>query len=824
MTSKSHHCTTCFDLNNNRNAPDQRSVSSESLQTEKQQHASNERVIKSFQKSLRHDLASFATISSKTKYLLPLEEETDNSSRVQVKGSQQFAKSELRHNEKNEYQPESLGSNKTIPETTSEFSSSDSSLQTHNKHDTVTMEYVDRCLACLKKLDQPVTTIAGIGPKTKQSLNELGLFTLRDLLWYFPRSFIDRTRLQRDVSAIPDGELGTFVLKVHGEKARHNVVPCTDEMGNPVNVVFLYGNSRRGTNIVNAKKAELCERKEVRMIVSGRVKSSEKGYAIINPEVITSLGDAKDVLGIEPVYRLCSGLSQSKLIKAIDGALEVAEELRLLPESLPLDVLAELNWPGFVDAIVIAHKPKTLDEAGVVSPARCRLAFEELCIQQAQLTLTRWKLKYSDISGVRIAQTDDFFYSTWQDSPLVSKAVQSLPFKLTRSQISCLHEIWNDAITCRDGRMARLLQGDVGSGKTVLAYLLGLGCIESRQGGGSVVALLAPTQLLALQHYQTISDFAHTLNKQNTDSKINNIGVALLTGDIVGNKRNEVLSRLEHAGEADAIFLVGTHALITPGVVERLRNLSSHQSKGLALCVIDEEQRFGVRQRDVLASCAANTLFMSATPIPRTVGLQESGLLDVTHLECEPRTVETTITSADNLEKVIGVLRTKINNYGSKCFWVLPRIGGNKTCEDSDSLQSTVLSRYAMLRELLGNEKVGYIHGRMKIEEREEQLARFADQASAVNVLVSTTVIEVGIDVPNVDILIVENADRFGLSALHQLRGRIGRRGSHDLNCHCLLISDEAYFNDAAGSSLSLKRLGEKDMLTFSRIFFRCCA
>lgn len=472
----------------------------------------------------------------------------------------------------------------------------------------VTMEYVDKCLALLQRLEQSVNTIPGIGPKTAQSLNKLGLFTLRDLLWYFPRSFIDRSVLQRDISNLIDGELGTFVLKVDQEHAKLNTVPCTDEAGNAIDVVFFY-RGLRGTNIARAAKAKLCQGDE--MIVSGKIKSTEKGYTIFNPDVIETINNATGVLGVQPVYRLNSELSHNKLVKAIDGALTIAEDLRLLPESLPSKVLVELGWPTFVDAIKIAHKPSTIDEAGIDQPARTRLAFEELCIQQAQLALTRWDLKFSGVATDLESPMLRPSIPTWRESPLISKAVQSLPFELTASQMKCLDEIWVD--TNSNGRMTRLLQGDVGSGKTVIGYLAGLGCIESRQGGA--VALLAPTQLLALQHYQTITDFSDKLNKNHAGSTINNIQVELLTGSVVGTNREKVLSRLENAGESDAIFLIGTHALVTPDVIERLSS-----NKSIALSIIDEEQRFGVRQRQAISSCAANTLYMTATPIPRSIG------------------------------------------------------------------------------------------------------------------------------------------------------------------------------------------------------------
>ena len=681
------------------------------------------------------------------------------------------------------------------------------SLDLGDRDSQVSMEYVDSCLDLLCKLEQPVSALPGVGPKTTQSLHKLGLHTLRDLLWYFPRSFIDRSVFQRDIREVPDGALGTFVLTVHRKQARHNAVPCTDSEGNSIDIVFLFGRSRQGANIANAAKTKLCM--DDKMIVSGRVSRSQNGFTIFNPDVIERTNNATNILGIEPVYRLNSGLSQNKLIKAIEGALQVVEELRILPESLPDEVLGDLGWPRFVDAIKISHMPKKMEDAGVDSPARKRLAFEELCIQQAQIALAKWDLKYT---GAATSESPSLLGpSTWRDSPLVTRAVELLPFELNESQMNCLDEIWNDAIAkMENSRMSRLLQGDVGSGKTVIAYLVGLGCIGSRQGGAPVVSLLAPTQLLALQHYQTISNFANIFNNGSAGTSLNNIRVELLTGSVFGSKREDLIARLENSSESDAVFLIGTHALITTDVVERLSGLSSVSSqtngKGLALSIIDEEQRFGVQQRKALSSCSANTLYMSATPIPRTIGLHGAGLLDVTNLQCKQRNIATTITTSDNLDRIIDILQMKIDN-GSRCFWVLPRIGDELEDIDSSSRQSSVLTRHSMLSKTLGPDRVGHIHGRMNIKDREKELAKFADRSSSINILVSTTIIEVGIDIPDVDILVVENADHFGLSALHQLRGRIGRSSKNNMKCHCILLSAEGHFNDATGPSSSLTRL-----------------
>eukprot|EP00804_Cyclotella_cryptica_P030503 CCRYP_008555-RA/>CCRYP_008555-RA protein AED:0.35 eAED:0.42 QI:0/0/0/1/0/0/3/0/277 len=276
----------------------------------------------------------------------------------------------------------------------------------------------------------------------------------------------------------------------------------------------------------------------------------------------------------------------------------------------------------------------------------------------------------------------------------------------------CLDEMWNDAIVCHNGRMARLLQGDIGSA-TVLEYLLGLSCIELRQGSGPVVAILAPSQLLAEQQYQTLSDFANTFNKQNVDAKINNIGVEILTGTMVGYKRNEVLSRLEHAGKADAIFLVMTHVLVL--ILSRIFVIFLFINLMVLYCVLLMKSK-GLVCANIKLWLVVPLIHYLLTPFPLAAGLQEAGLLDVTYLEYEPRTVKNTITTSDNLEEVVSALRTKIDNHGSKCFWVLPRIGETRTCEDSDSFQSTVLGRYKMLTELLGPKRVGFIHGRRKIQ------------------------------------------------------------------------------------------------------------
>ena len=669
----------------------------------------------------------------------------------------------------------------------------------------VTMSQVDTTLHQLQKLDEPISSIKGVGTKTEAAFHKLGLVTLRDLLWHFPRAFIDRSTLQSDIRDVPDGEIGTVRLTVGKDSIKGSKIACIDESGNNVDVTFFYGRSKRGTIAATNKLKEICNHHSI--IVSGKVQHSPRSSTMFNPDKCVSADEAESVVGIEPVYALTSGLRKQVLINAIDEALEVATELlESVPESLSDEALEALSWPTLSDAIVAAHQPPSMTEAGPSSPARQRLAFEELCIQQAQIALMRWNLKYNNINSIEKSQQQ--LPSSWNESPLVAAAAESLPFQLTDSQKDCLTEMWNDAILDTDTRMIRLLQGEVGSGKTVLAYLLALGCIESRQGGGRVAAILAPTQLLAQQHAASISDFVSALkNGRDHSSSIRHVHVEVLTGAVTGRHREELLQRLEATSDNDAVILIGTHALMTADIVDCLQQLPSVSSsgfKGLALSVVDEEQRFGVMQREALSSCAANTLYMSATPIPRTFMTARgrgNGLMDYTKLETEKsRTVTTRIASTDEMNRVISSLENKIDE-GSKCFWVLPRIGES---EDPDSQQASVEKRYRELVDIFGEGKVGFVHGRMKIDDREKQLAAFADDRSDIAIMVGTTVIEVGIDIPNVNLLIVEQAERFGLSQLHQLRGRIGRNGSRDdLDCHCLLLTDATKKDDSS----SLTRL-----------------
>ena len=287
--------------------------------------------------------------------------------------------------------------------------------------------------------------------------------------------------MQENVLAIQDGDVATIRVRLHPRsKRKFNSVDCTDVAGNDVRITFFYGNSPKGRAISVAAMASLDEDEA---IVFGKVNHQEKIVNLMNPTVVPA--DKVAQLGIEPIYGLTAGLSQKKLHSAIDEAIQIAKNLvGLLPESLPASTLRLLGWPTFEDALMMAHRPKTMQDAGVRSPARLRLAFEEMTIQQSMLAMMRWNIKVEGLNSADSSAAPNF-----EDSDLVSAAIDTLPFQLTTTQIDGIKDIFRDC--AGNTRMYRLLQGDVGSGKTVVAYLAGLACVEAC--GGGVFAFLAPT-------------------------------------------------------------------------------------------------------------------------------------------------------------------------------------------------------------------------------------------------------------------------------------------------------------------------------------------
>jgi ATP-dependent DNA helicase RecG len=449
--------------------------------------------------------------------------------------------------------------------------------------------------------------------------------------------------------------------------------------------------------------------------------------------VVDEAGFAK-LSGIDPVYPLTEGLALGSLRRAIAQALQ---KLPALPEWISPEVMRRCHFPPLAAALNRVHVPLELTDILPDGPFWSRLAFDELLAGQLALALVRAQLRRP--AGDRNAG----------DGHLRNRIIDALPYALTVSQQQAAAAITDDLR--QPVRMLRLLQGDVGSGKTVVALLAAAAVTEV----GRQAALMAPTEILARQHIKTITPLAERAG----------LRIAILTGREKGKERREILARLQ-AGEID--FLVGTHALIQDDVM----------FSALALAVVDEQHRFGVRERLALTAKgdAVDVLVLSATPIPRTLVLTYFGDMDVSELREKPagrQPIDTRAVPMSRLNEVIdGVGRAL--NAGKLAYWICPLVEESETVRLTDAEQ-----RFDSLKARFGD-KVGLIHGKMRGTEKDRVMAQFA--AAEIGLLVATTVVEVGVDVPAATIMVIENAERFGLAQLHQLRGRIGR-GSEASTC-----------------------------------------
>jgi ATP-dependent DNA helicase RecG len=443
---------------------------------------------------------------------------------------------------------------------------------------------------------------------------------------------------------------------------------------------------------------------------------------------------------LEPVYPLTAGLSGKVLLKAERAAME---RMPSLPEWQDATWLRARRWPSLSKAVAHLHRPQEATDVSNGSPPWQRLAYDELLAGQLALGLVRQSFKQQKgrpVSG---------------NGEIRARIADALPFALTYSQRQALKEIAEDMRA--PFRMLRLLQGDVGSGKTIVALMAMAVAVEA----GAQAALMAPTEVLARQHAETIAPLADSAG----------VSIGLLTGREKGRARAELLERLK-AGEID--ILIGTHALFQADV----------EFKDLAFAVIDEQHRFGVHQRLALQTKGggggANLLVMTATPIPRTLLMTHYGDLDVSRLTEKPAGRKPIVTKAipvESIERLIERIRVQLGE-GAQVYWVCPLIEGSDRSE-----LAAAEERHAHLAQLFGAGKVGLLHGAMPAAAKDQTMAAFA--ANQLNVLVATTVIEVGVDVPNASIMVIEHAERFGLAQLHQLRGRVGR-GTRESFCMLL--------------------------------------
>jgi len=577
----------------------------------------------------------------------------------------------------------------------------------------------------------PTTALPGVGRHAARLLERLAGPSVADLLWHLPTGIIDRRHMPKLADAVP-GAVATLALRIDahvpGRTPRHPYkVRCSDDTGFLHLVYF------------NARPDYLQRSLPVgaRRIVSGRVELFNDERQITHPDHVVPPEELDKVSGIEPVYGLTAGLSPRLLAKAMASALARAPEL---PEWLDPSLVARERWAGWRASLAAAHAPAGPADLEPTTAARRRLAYDELLANQLALGLVR--LNQRRLPG----------RSLCGDGRLTAAATAALPFALTASQQAAFAEIAGDLAA--DRRMLRLLQGDVGSGKTVVALLAMLTAVEC----GAQAALMAPTEILARQHYATIEPLAAAAG----------VRLGSLTGRDKGKARERVLGALVD-GALDLV--VGTHALFQDEVAFR----------DLAVAVIDEQHRFGVHQRLTLAAKGkgVDVLVMTATPIPRTLMLTAYGDLDVSRLTEKPagrKPVDTRVLPLDRLDDVIaGVMRALRND--AKVYWVCPLV------EESEQLDvAAAVERQRQLEATLGH-PVGLVHGKMKAAEKDKVMEAFA--RGGLGLLVATTVIEVGVDVPAATVMVIEHAERFGLAQLHQLRGRIGRG---DRPSTCLLV------------------------------------
>jgi ATP-dependent DNA helicase RecG len=588
----------------------------------------------------------------------------------------------------------------------------------------------------LNPLFVPVTSMSGIGPKQDKLLRFLldraETPRIVDLLLHLPVSVIDR----RDRPKINEAEIGAMVtLEVIVD--RHREPPP----GRSRAPHLVYAHDDTGTVILTYFRTYPGQIEKLlpvgeKRYVSGTTQLFDGMLQITHPDrVVDEEGFAK-LTGIDAVYPLTQGLAITSLRKAIAQALT---KLPALPEWISPEVIRRCKFPSLAEALQRVHVPVEITDVLPEGPFWSRLAFDELLAGQLALALVRAQLRRP--AGDRNAG----------DGHIRRKIIDALPYALTQSQQQATAAIADDLT--KPLRMLRLLQGDVGSGKTVVALLAAAAAAEV----GKQTALMAPTEILARQHIKTITPLAERAG----------LRVAILTGREKGRERKDILARLA-AGEID--FIVGTHALIQDDV----------EFKALALAVVDEQHRFGVRERLTLTNKgnAVDVLVLSATPIPRTLVLTYFGDMDISELREKPagrQPIETRTMSASRLQEVIDGIGRAVDN-GKLIYWIVPLVEESEM--DGPKLTNAE-ERFESLSERFGD-KVGIVHGRMKGAEKDAAMARFA--AGETQILVATTVVEVGVDVPAATIMVIENAERFGLAQLHQLRGRIGR-GSEASTC-----------------------------------------
>ncbi|KRS14240.1 ATP-dependent DNA helicase RecG [Roseovarius atlanticus] len=575
-------------------------------------------------------------------------------------------------------------------------------------------------------------TLEGVGPKTAKSLEALHVTKPRDLLFTLPHSGIDRRKRDTVQGADLPGTVTVEVLVGRHDPPRSRGRPYRIQVEDArvaFQLVFFNGRDDYLNRVLPTG---------ARRVVSGKVELFDGMAQMVHPDHILPVEEAGEIPDFEPVYPLTAGVTQKTMAKAVRSALARAPHLA---EWIDASQKAKETWPDWHAALDHAHSPNNMGDLAATDPARTRLAYDEFMAHQLTLALARARMRRG--KG-RVSEAT---------GALQDKVRAALPYTPTGAQSRAITDISADM--AKPLRMNRLLQGDVGAGKTLVALMALLVAVEA--GGQGV--MMAPTEILARQHLEGLRPLAGSAG----------VVLELLTGRDKGAERR---AKLEALKRGDIQILVGTHAVFQKDV----------EFHDLRLAVVDEQHRFGVRQRLELGrkGTAVDVLVMTATPIPRSLALAQYGDMDVSILDEKPpgrKPIKTALVNMARMQEVVDHLKGAIAE-GRQAYWVCPLV------EDSEVMDLTSAEeRFKHLRAALGEGRVGLVHGQMPPADKDAAMAAF--QSGKTSVLVSTTVIEVGVDVPNASIMVIERAEHFGLAQLHQLRGRVGRGEAQST---CLLM------------------------------------
>lgn len=580
-------------------------------------------------------------------------------------------------------------------------------------------------------INESIQYVKGIGPKKAEKLNKLGIYTIKDLLYYFPRQFEDRSIIKK-IAQLEDEE------KVTVKALITNIESYIPKKGMTITRIDVKDDTGFAKlTFFNREYIKNTFRVGDSILAFGKVKKNGRFVELNSCELEYLSASPKNIGKLVPVYPLSYGVTNKDIMNTVRMVFE-SKDIKI-PEYMPEYILKKYRLCGIEYAIKNIHFPKDKESLKI---ALYRLIFEELLV--LQLGLFMYKGGSSDEKGI-----------LFKRNQRLDEVLKSLPFSLTRAQNRALNEIIDDM--CSEKVMNRLVQGDVGSGKTVVALLALAECVFNGYQG----ALMAPTEILAQQHYESFTETFEDIG----------INVELLTGSVTKKQKEGILQRAKD-GEID--ILIGTHALIEDNV----------EFKNIGLVITDEQHRFGVRQRGKLSSKgeSPDILVMTATPIPRTLALILYGDLDISIIDELPpgrQPIETIAVEKKKRDKVYNSLVRREVDKGRQVYIVCPLV------EESETLDITSATETAeeIKRDFFPDLRVGLLHGKMKPSEKDAIMTAFKNHE--LDILVSTTVIEVGVNVPNSTLMIIENAERFGLAQLHQLRGRVGR-GKHQ--SYCVLI------------------------------------